>query len=58
MFWLEHLYTVCLLGHMVWAAILLQREGRRLRLRGLIGQQQAPRAMPGLSEADATQQGV
>jgi hypothetical protein len=58
MFWLEHLYAVCLLGHMTWAAILLHREGRRLRLQDLTCQQQAPRAIPGLSEADAMQEGV
>ena len=58
MFWLEHLYAVCLLGHMKWAAILLQREWRRRRPRAPIGQQQAPRAMPGLSEVNATQKGV
>lgn len=33
MLFLEHLFAVCLLGHMLWAAIVLQKEYRRLRAR-------------------------
>jgi hypothetical protein len=54
MLWLEHLFAVCLLGHMLWAAILLQREWRRLRLHGLAGQQ-AYRKVPHWREAKVTQ---
>lgn len=57
MLWLEHLFVLCLLGHMLWAAILLQREWRRPRPPNIASQQLAQRDLPGWSEAKATQAG-
>jgi hypothetical protein len=31
MFWLQHLFAIWLLAHMLWAAVLLEREWRRVR---------------------------
>ena len=34
MLWLQHLFLLCLLAHMLWAAVLLQREWQRARRHG------------------------
>jgi hypothetical protein len=31
MLWLQHLFALWVLAHMLWAAVLLQREWRRVR---------------------------
>lgn len=30
--WLEHLFALWVLAHMLWAAVLLEREWRRVRV--------------------------
>jgi hypothetical protein len=54
MLWLEHLFVLCLLGHLLWAAILLQREWRRLRLRDIAGPAVTTPDVPGWSESKVT----
>lgn len=34
MLWLQHLFALYLLAHMLWAAVALQREWRRIRRHG------------------------
>lgn len=31
MFWFQHLFAVWVLAHMLWAAVLLEKEWRRVR---------------------------
>jgi hypothetical protein len=31
MFWLQHLFAIWVLAHMLWAAVLLEKEWRRIR---------------------------
>jgi len=31
MLWLKHLFALWVLAHMLWAAVLLEREWRRIR---------------------------
>ena len=33
MVWLQHLFALCVLAHMLWAAVLLQKEWQRNRRR-------------------------
>lgn len=54
MLWLEHLFVLCLLGHTLWAAILLQREWRRFHPRDIAGKQQPHPDVPGWSESKVT----
>jgi hypothetical protein len=31
MLWLQHVFAIWVLAHMVWAAVLLEKEWRRIR---------------------------
>jgi hypothetical protein len=56
MLWLQHIFTIWVLAHMLWAALLLEREWRRVR--GPIGpaHQLGLRDMPSaLASAEAPQ---
>jgi hypothetical protein len=56
MLWLQHVFAIWVLAHMIWAAVLLEREWRRVR--GPIGpaHQQGLRDMPSaLAGAEAPQ---
>ncbi len=58
MIWLEHLYAIILLGHMLWVAILLQKEWRRSRARELVGQWQTDIEATELSRSAAAQSSI
>jgi hypothetical protein len=56
MLWLQHLFAIWVLGHMLWAAVLLEREWRRVR--GAVdrtGQQGLPNRPSVLAGAEARQ---
>jgi hypothetical protein len=44
MLWLQHVFAIWVLAHMVWAAALLEREWRRIRR--FAADQQGLRSMP------------
>ena len=50
MVWLQHLFALCVLAHMLWAAVLLQKEWQRIHWRG---QQGHPRQRDELAGAVA-----
>ena len=58
MLWLQHLFALCLLAHMLWAAISLQREWQRTRRYDDPGRPGwREELVGGLTGADATQAG-
>jgi hypothetical protein len=46
MAWLQHLFAALILAHMVWAAVLLEKEWRRIRRPARPTNQQALASMP------------
>jgi len=57
MLWLQHVFAIWVLAHMVWAAVLLEKEWRRIRrFAGSADQQQGSGSMPSaLARAEAPQ---
>jgi hypothetical protein len=56
MLWLQHLFAIWVLGHMLWAAVLLEREWRRVRSAGnRTGQQGLQNGPSALAGAEARQ---
>jgi hypothetical protein len=54
MLWLQHLFALWVLAHMLWAAVLLEREWRRVRRAGGPAHQQRLKNMQQvLANADA-----
>jgi len=56
MLWLLHVFAIWVLAHMVWAAVLLEKEWRRIRRLAGSADQQGLRSMPSaLAHAEAPQ---
>jgi hypothetical protein len=56
MLWLQHIFAVGVLAHMLWAAVLLEKEWRRIRRFARSADQQGSRHTPsGLARSEASQ---
>jgi hypothetical protein len=56
MLWSQHVFAIWVLAHMVWAAVLLEKEWRRIRRFAGSAYQQGLRSMPSaLARAEAPQ---
>ena len=57
MVWLQHVFAIWVLAHMVWAAVLLEKEWRRIRrfLGGAAGLQESRNMPSALARAEASQ---
>jgi hypothetical protein len=56
MLWLHHVFAIWVLAHMVWAAVLLEKEWRRIRRVAGSADQQGLSGMPSaLARAEAPQ---
>jgi hypothetical protein len=54
--WLQHVFAIWVLAHMVWAAVLLEKEWRRMcRLAGSADQPEMWNAPSALIHAEAQQ---
>jgi hypothetical protein len=54
MLWLQHVFAIWVLAHMVWAAVLLEKEWRRIRRFAGTPDQQGLRTMSSaLARAEA-----
>jgi hypothetical protein len=47
MAWLQHVFAVWILAHMLWAAVLLEKEWRRIRRLAGSPDRKGLEAMPG-----------
>ena len=56
MLWLQHVFAISVLAHMLWAAVLLEREWQRVRSPGGPADQQRLKNIPRtLASAEAPQ---
>jgi hypothetical protein len=56
MLWLQHVFALWVLAHMLWAAVLLEREWRRIRSSDDLAHRQRLKNMPrALAAAEAPQ---
>ena len=51
MLWLHHIFAVWVLAHMLWAAVLLEKEWRRIRR---FAGPEDPKALTGAEDAQVT----
>jgi hypothetical protein len=51
MLWLHHIFAVWVLAHMLWAAVLLEKEWRRIRC---FAGSEDPKALTGAEDPQVT----